>query len=168
MDVCAEAGQPHWRLPGSLFHRCWVWLWHQLCYTAGGKIGSKRHGPVRTFTLSSIPVWKHKIMSKWMMETRQVLMGKGDSARIRRIGLEKSSGVLGYTWVWNAVYVSGCMHLTSWEDIWKLWVTEELAVFTKQREVFKMSLKLTQQQQQHKPTRRQWGDRSGWSRSRGA
>ena len=136
--------------------------------TAGGKIGSKRHGPVRTFTLSSIPVWKHKIMSKWMMETRQVLMGKGDSTWIRRIRLEKSSGVLGYTWVWNAVYISGCMHFTSWEDIRKLWVTEELVVFTKQREVFKMSLKLTQQQEQHKPTRRQWGDRSGWSRSRGA
>lgn len=163
MDVCAEAGQPHWRLPGSLFHRCWVWVWHQLCYTAGEKTGSKRYGPARTFTLSSIPVWKHKIMSKCMMETRQVLMGKGDSTWIRRIRLEKSSGVLGYPWVWDVVYVRGCMHFTSWEDIWKLWVTEEL-VFTKQREVFKMSLKLTQ----HKPIRRQWGGRSGWSRSRGA
>lgn len=166
MDVCTEAGQPHWRLPSSLFHRCWEWPWHQLCYTAGGKNGSKRHGPVRTFTISSIPVWKLKIMSKWMMEIRQVLMGNGDSTWIRRIRLEKSSGVLGYTWVWNSVYVRGCMHFTSWEDIWKLWVTEEL-VFTKQREVFKMSLKLTQQQQ-HKSTRRLCGDRSGWSRSRGA
>lgn len=89
--------------------------------------------------------------------------GKGDSTWIRRIRLEKSFGVLGYPWVWDAVYVRGCMHFTSWEDIWKLWVTEEL-VFTKQREVFKMSLKLTQ----HKPVRRQWGGRSGWSRSREA
>ena len=36
-------------------------------------------------------------------------MGKGESTRIRRIGLEKSSGVCGYLGAQGAVYVRGCV-----------------------------------------------------------
>lgn len=83
----------------------------------------------------------------------------------RRIRLEK---VFWSTWVHMGMKLSLCQRLYAFHQLGRHPESSGLlkSLCSQSREVFKMSLKLTQQQQ-HKSTRRLCGDRSGWKQEQG-